>query len=220
MSEADKVRKDRGTADTSKAGEWGDVTDTGGKDILAILEAQEKEEQRLQNERDTRKRNKEAVRVEREAEEVRKKAETEARLELERPVADLLKSLRFLEPIEVEISAAALTAFAKLNRTSLRALGIDVPAQPSKKALLPALLDGVKSWPPTVAWIAAPPRALPEPAADETDAQMPCEPETGLPLAGAREAATPADSPHGTPMEGPSKRTRRATAAENAAERE
>ena len=193
-------------------GAYGDMSQhtISGKDLIAYLEEEEQEEQRLQDQRDERKNLREAARAEREADEARKKEERELRLTLEQPVSDLLKMLRFIEPNDDEISASALAAFARLNRTQLRALGIEVPAQASKKALMPQLIEKAKSWTDSIDWIAAPPRALPAPQATEPVAAPTVAYVKGLPAAHAPEERDgERDSAEASASQGPAKRTRR-----------
>ena len=118
--------------------------------------------------------------------------------------------LRFIEPNDDEISASGLAAFARLNRAQLRALGTEVPAQASKKALMPQLIEKAKSWPDSIDWNAAPPRALPAPQATEPVAAPTLEYVKGLPAAHAPEESDgERDSAEASASQGPAKRTRR-----------
>ena len=207
---AEAPAEDKGKGRRTLKGEWGDVTSMEGADLITKLEEQEEAEKRAQDERDQRKRDKEAVRAEREEEAARKKSERDERLLLEQPVATLLKQLRYIEPNAEEISAGGLTAFAKANRVQLRALGVEPGAQVTKKALLPSLLDMLKS-PPTpidqVDWSAAPPLALPAPSEPEPPSAVAQEPgPSGLPLAAAPDEPS---SVHSTPTKPAEKRVRR-----------
>ena len=207
---AEEPPEDKGKGRQTLKGEWGDIISGEGADLITKFEKQELDEQRAQDERDQRKRDKEAVRAEREEEEARKKAERAERLLLEQPVATILKQLRYIEANAEEISAGGLAAFAKANRTQLRALGVTVGAHLTKKALMPELLDMLRS-PPTamdeVDWVAAPPLALPapteaEPATEAMNGSVP----PGMPVATAADGPS---SAHGTPTKPPEKRTRR-----------
>lgn len=155
-------------------GRWGDMdTQTlDGKSIIQYLEDRDREEEARLDEADKRKREQAERKAEREAEEQRKRNEKAIRVMEEVRVTDLLKSLRYIEPNDDEVSAAGLIAFVKANRAHLRALGIEVPAQPSRKALMPILVAQIEKWPAGIAWAAALPRALLGPSSDE-DATQP-----------------------------------------------
>ena len=92
----------------------------------------------------------------------------------------------------------------------LRALGVEPGAQVTKKALLPSLLDMLKS-PPTpidqVDWSAAPPLALPAPSEPEPPSAVAQEPgPSGMPLAAAPDEPSRV---HSTPTKPAEKRVRR-----------
>ena len=155
-------------------GEWGDVMSIQGADLIKKLEEQEAAEKQAQQEREARKRTKDAQREERAAEEQRKSDERSARLLAERPVLDLLKKLYYVAGNADEVSGAAMVAFAKANRASLREMGIDPGAQPTKKALMPALMDklpafaGTPEW-AQLTWNEAPPLLLMAPTDEPND---------------------------------------------------
>ena len=90
-----------------------------------------------------------------------------------------------------------MCTFARLNRSQLRALGIEIAQQPSKKALMGPLMEGVKTWADSFDWVSAPPKALPAPTAEAPAAEPDIDQFEGLPLAQA--ADEPIEEPSSAP---------------------
>ena len=118
----------------------------------------------------------------------------------------MLKDLEYMEAQADEVSGSAIVAFAKANKAELRSIGIEPGAQPTRKALMPAMIEKLCTDTSGTVWKKAPPKLLAPPeaaAAGEKAADETARPPSPSP------AARHDDDDKGTPPKPPEKRTRR-----------
>ena len=139
-------------------GQWGDMD---ACQMLERLEEQDREEETAKDAVQQRREAREQQKQLKEAEAKVAREEKDARLEEERPVTDLLKSLRFVPEQNDDASAAELQLFARTNRPELVGIGVDLSTL-VRKHLMPQLVAKMVPM-PAVTWKPAPPKALPAP---------------------------------------------------------
>ena len=178
-------------------GEWGDVNDMDGADLLGRLDEQREKDEVLAIQKDERKRDMEQRRAEREEEAAKKKAERDDRLALEMPVTLLLQRLSFVEPNCDDVSAGDLKEFVRMNRAQLKSIDINYTNNGARVKLMPLLIEKL-ALSPEVDWACAPPKALPAP---QPDPAQPVETLPAPPALPTPHAARDDTPPRRTPAE-------------------